>query len=431
MPSLPLQSAAHHGQVEAVLALINEFGCDANVRDSSGNTLLHTTCERGYLTLTKTLIQDFNADVNAQNGASYTPLNLAVQEGKEDIAIALIKEFSCNTSVKKGWLGRTLLHSACERGCLNLVQTLIRDHNADINARDNHNDTPLHLVAKGGKEDIAIALINEFSCSVSVKKGLLGRTLLHSACKRGCLNLVRTLVWDHNADVNARDDHNNTPLHLAATDIAIALINEFSCSTSVKGWSGGTLLHSACSGGCLNLVRTLIQDHNADVNAQDNDKDTPLHVAIRHGKETIAFALIDELGCDKNVRNGRGDNCLHTACLTRSSSLVKALSKHVSLMTTNNNGNTPLHLASTNYFGKDCVKKLLLLDAPIMLRNAAGETARDVAHYSVKPLLDAFITTNQAKIYAHYRELVHHTKKIYANAERMTRIFCDWQFWCW
>ena len=62
-------------------------------------------------------------------------------------------------------------------------------------------------------------------------------------------------------------------------------------------------------------------------------------------------------------------------------------------MTTNNNGNTPLHLASTNYFGKDCVKKLLLLDAPIMLRNAAGETARDVAHYSVKPLLDAFITT--------------------------------------
>ena len=377
MPSLPLQSAAHHGQVEAVLALINEFGCDANVRDSSGNTLLHTTCERGYLTLTKTLIQDFNADVNAQNGASYTPLNLAVQEGKEDIAIALIKEFSCNTSVKKGWLGRTLLHSACERGCLNLVQTLIRDHNADINARDNHNDTPLHLVAKGGNEDIAIALINEFSCSmsvkkgllgrtllhsacergclnlvrtlirdhnadinardnhndtplhlvakggnediaialinefscsVSVKKGLLGRTLLHSACKRGCLNLVRTLVRDHNADVNARDDHNNTPLHLAATDIAIALINEFSCSTSVKGWSGGTLLHSACSGGCLNLVRTLIQDHNADVNAQDNDKDTPLHVAIRHGKETIAFALIDELGCDKNVRNGRGDN---------------------------------------------------------------------------------------------------------------------------
>ena len=205
----PLQSAAYHGQVEAVLALINEFGCDTNVRDSSGNTLLHTACERGYLTLTKTLIQDFNADVNAQNDHSCTPLQVAAEAGKEDIAIVLINEFSCTTSVKKGWLGRTLLHSACEGGCLNLVQTLIRDHKADVNARDVFNNTPLHLAQEG----IAIALINEFSCSTSIK-GWRGRTLLHSACKRGCLNLVRTLIRDHNADVNAQDDCNNTPLHL-------------------------------------------------------------------------------------------------------------------------------------------------------------------------------------------------------------------------
>ena len=551
----PLQSAAYHGQVEAVLALINEFGCDTNVRDSRGNTLLHTACERGYLTLTKTLIQDFNADVNEKNDALYTPLHLAAQAGKEDIAIALINEFSCSTPVKKGWLGRTLLQSACEGGCLNLVRTLIRDHNADVNsslqlaaeegkedivialinefscstsvkgwygrtllhsaceggclnlvrrliqdhnadvyARDDENDTPLHLAAHKGKEDIAIALINEFSCSTSVKdrsgrtvlhsaceqgcltlvrtlmldhnvdinaqddnkdtplhlaarkgkediaialinefscstsvKDRSGRTVLHSACKRGCLALVRTLMLDHNVDINAQDDNKDTPLHLAARkgkeDIAIALINEFSCSTSVKDRSGRTVLHSACKRGCLALVRTLIHDRNVDINAQDNDKDTPLHIAISAGKESIALTLINELGCDKNVRNGRGDNCLHTASLTRSSLLVKALSEHVSLMTTNNNGNTPLHLASTNYLGRDCVKELLLLGAPTMVRNAAGETARDIAHYSVKPLLDAFITANQAKIYAHYEELMHHANNIYANAERITRIF--------
>ena len=302
----------------------------------------------------------------------------------------------------------------------------MQDHNADVNAQDNHNDTPLHLAAQAGKEDFAIALINEFSCNTSVKDRSV-RTLLHSACERGCLNLVRTLVRDHNADVNARDDHNNTPLHLAATegkeDIALALINEFSCNTSVKDRSGRTVLHSACERRCLTLVQTLMQDRNVDINAQDNDKDTPLHIAIRQGNETIAFTLIIELGCDKNVRNGRGDNCLHTACLKGRSSLVKALSKHVPLLTTNNDGNTPLHLASTNYIDRDCVEELLLLDAPIMLRNSAGETARDVAHYRVKPLLDAFIKTNQAKIYTHYRELMHHAKKIYASAERITRIF--------
>ena len=92
-------------------------------------------------------------------------------------------------------------------------------------------------------------------------------------------------------------------------------------------------------------------------------------------------------------------------------------------MTTNNNGNTPLHLASTNYIGRDCAKELLLLDAPIMLRNAAGETARDVARGNVKPLLDAYITANQSKIYTLYEELMHHAKKKYSNAERITRIF--------
>ena len=420
----PLHLAVEAGKENIAIALINEFSCSMSVKKGwDGGTLLHIACEKGYINLVRTLIRDHNADINARDDHNNTPLHLAATEGKEDIALALINEFSCSTSVK-GWSGGTLLHSACNGGCLNLVRTLIQDHNADVNAQDNHNDTPLHLAVEAGKENIAIALINEFSCSMSVKKGWDGGTLLHIACEKGYINLVRTLIRDHNADINARDDHNNTTLHLAATegkeDIALALINEFSCSTSVKGWSGGTLLHSACNGGCLNLVRTLIQDHNADANAQDNDKDTPLHVAIRHGKDTIAFTLINELGCDKNLRNRRGDNCLHTACLTGCSSLVKALSKHVSLLTTNNNGNTPLHLALTNNFGRDCVKELLLLGAPIMLRNAAGKTARDIAHYSVKPLLDAFITANQAKI---YEELMHHAKKIYANAERITRIF--------
>ena len=351
----PLHSAAYCGQVEVVLALINEFGCDTNVRDSRGNTLLHTACERGYLTLTKTLIQDFNADVNAQIDASCTPLQVAARAGKEDIAIALINEFSCSTSVKEGRSGRTLLHSACEGGCLNLIRTLIRDHNADIDAQDDNKDTPLQLAAQAGKEGTAIALINEFACSMSV--------------------------------------------------------------------SDRTLLHSACQGGCLNLVRTLIRDHNADINAQDVLKDTPLHMAIRHGKETIALALINEFGCDKNARNCKGDNCLHTACLTGNSSLVKALSRHVSPLTTNNNGDTPLHLASTSIYRRDCVKELLMLDVPIMLRNAAGKTARDVARDDVKPLLDAYITANQDRIYTHYEELFHHAKKIYSNAERITRIF--------
>ena len=242
-----------------------------------------------------------------------------------------------------------MLHSACEGGCLNLVRTLIQDHNAEVNARDDNNNTPIHLAAQAGIEDIAIALI---SCSTSVKKGWLGRTVLHSACKRGCLILVRTLIRDHNADVNAQDDRNNTPLHLAAQagkeDIAIALINEFSCSTSVKGSDGRTLLHSACEGGSLNLVRTLIQDHNAKVNARDDNNNTPLHLAAQAGIEDIAIALINEFSCSTSVKKGwLGRTVLHSACKRGCLNLVRTLIRdhNADVNAQDDRNNTPLHLA--------------------------------------------------------------------------------------
>ena len=421
----PFHLAAQAGKEDVAIALINEFSCSMSVKGWCGRTLLHSACNGGCLNLVRTLIRDHNADVNARDNDNTTPLHLAAQAGKEDVAIALINEFSCSMSVK-GRFGRTLLHSACQGGCLNLARTLIRDHNTDVNARDDLNYTPFHLAAQAGKKDIAIALINEFSCSTSVKS-CFGRTLLHSACQGGCLNLVRTLIRDHNADVNARDDDNNTSLHLAAQagkeDIAIALINEFNCSTSVKGDSSRILLHSACQGRCLNLVRTLIRDHEADVNARDDHNNTPLHLAASFGKETVPLALINEFGCDKNARDNKGNNCLHTACVRGNPSSAKALSRHISPLTTNNDGDTPLHLASANIHGRYCVEELLLLDAPIMLRNAAGKTARDVASYHVKPLLDAYITANQGKIYTHYDKILQHARNIYFNAERITRIF--------
>ena len=65
------------------------------------------------------------------------------------------------------------------------------------------------------------------------------------------------------------------------------------------------MLHYACLGDNISLVRTLISDHNADVNALD-DNDTPLHVAALCGKEEVALMLINEFGCDTNVKGALG-----------------------------------------------------------------------------------------------------------------------------
>ena len=59
------------------------------------------------------------------------------------------------------------------------------------------------------------------------------------------------------------------------------------------------------------------------------------------------------------------------------------------------------------------------LGAPMMLRNADGKTARDVAKFKAKPVLKEYFAENQAKIYIHYDEIIEKAN----NAERIARIF--------
>ena len=184
----------------------------------------------------------------------------------------------------------TPLHHAARLGDLSTVRKLVKNGEYYVNARDDQNNTPLDVAALCGKEEVALCLLNEFSCDPN--------GALHNACKGGSVNLVQTLIRDFNPDVNARDDQNNTPLDVAALygkeEVALSLLNEFSCDPNGA-------LHNACKGGSVNLVRTLIRDFNPDVNARDNENYTPLVVAVSNGKAEVALTLINDFGCDPNV----------------------------------------------------------------------------------------------------------------------------------
>ena len=283
----------------------------------------------------------------------------------------------------------------------------------------------LHDAAELGDLDKARELLETGEYDVNSRDyGAYDReTPLHCACRGGHLDVVRMLISEFKADMNIVNGFNNTPLHVAAIygkeDVALALINEFCCDTNTRVRNGRTVLHIACGKGYVALVRTLIRDNNADVNAQDNDNDTPLHEAAANGKEDVALALINEFGCDTNARDWRGWTFLHTACSWGKANVVKSAGTCISTLVQDNDGNTPLHLAS--HIGhRVCVEALLLLNAPIMLRNASGKTSRDLATGVIKSLLDTYIKENKSKIYNTLKE---HAKKKYSTAEPITRLF--------
>ena len=355
---------------------------------------------------------------------SSTPLHSAAERGDVDQARELLDHdrYDVNCTDEHG---QTPLHWACIYGHVDMVRMLISEFQADTTLQDNGGYTSLHKAACRGKEDAASTLITEFGCDTTLR-GRNGGTLLHSACGGGCLTLAKRLICDHDAEVNAQDENNDTPLRLAAREgkenLALALITEFGCDINISGQYCGTLLHSASWGGCLTLAKKLIQEYNVDVNAQDKNKDTPLHLAARNNKQDLALALIEEFGCATNMINRNGYTFLHEACIFGKESIVKRFGKYASLLATTNDGDTPLHIAAAN--GNEvCVEALLQLNPPIMLRNAAGKTARDLAILGVKQQLYDYFTQNEAKIYIHYDIILQQAKNKYSSAEHIIRIF--------
>ena len=416
----PLHEAAFAGKADVALLLISEYGCNPNVRDQFGRTMLHHACGGGNVSLVQTLIQEHKADVNERDNKNDTPLHVAALGGKADVALLLISEYGCNPNVR-GQFGRTVLHDACGRGNVSLVQTLIQEHRADVNERDNENNTPLHVAALAGKADVALLLISEYGCNPNVR-GQFGRTVLHGACGRGNVSLVQTLIQEHKADVNERDNKNSTPLHEAAfagkADVALSLINEYGCDPNVRGQLGRTVLHDACNGGNVSLVQTLIQEHKVDVNERDNDNNTPLHVAALAGKADAALLLISEYSCDPNVRSKFGRTVLHKACAGGCIDLVRYLLPIMSLLDTDANGETPLHLCSWKGH-VECVEALVQFNAPVLIRNKNGKTPLEVATGRAKVILEQYMKENIKKIKIDYNSLLLLAKKKYSATNRL------------
>ena len=238
-------------------------------------------------------------------------------------------------------------------------------------------------------------MIVNYKC---IKDYIMENTPLHDAARYGDLDKARKLLQSGKYDVNMK-----------AGDSAY--------------FNAPTALNFACAYGHIDMVRMLISEFKADVNLRDNYGNTALHYAAMYGHEDIVLALIHEFSCDVNIRGYRGETFLHKACYNGHANIVKSAGMHISPLVVDKYGNTPLHLASSHGH-RECVEAMLQLNAPIMLRNANGQTSRDIAEWKIKPLLDTYIRENRNnKLYVRYDAIQVQAKKKYSTAEHITRVF--------
>jgi ankyrin repeat protein len=325
----------------------------------TGQTILHKYCQHINTTpleVYRYLIEVKGCDVNVKDKYKDTPLHQALcyfnPNDGGDITVLTYLLTQTNTNVNiKGDYGYSLLHYACER--INrlpiTIFELLITRGADVNVQDENKYAPLYYALryfypnKGGDINTLTYLLSQKGVNGDIK-GKNGYTLLLVACEKINelpLEIFKLLIETLGCDVNVQNNDKDTPLHYVLRyfnprnggDIKTLtyLLSQEGINGNIKGQYGYTLLHRACQQTNkfpLDIFETLIEKHGADVNVQDDDKNTPLHLALDYfdpnngNTFTVLTYLINQKNINANIKDSTGCNLLHSVCISSLSAPV-------------------------------------------------------------------------------------------------------------
>ena len=324
----PLMLASRAGSVDAVKALLVR-GAKHDARESHGQTALMWASAEGHVPVMQALIEA-GADINATLGTGFTPFFFAVREGRIDaVRLLLEKGIDVNAAVQR---------PERSEGNVNLNYVLYRPMPRGV--------TPLMLAVQNGHFELAIALVDAGANPNDVQMGFSPLHMISGVRKPDSsdgsdpsapagsgrltsLQFVRELV-KRGANVNLRLDTNAprypatssrietpgaTPFLLAADRADVPLMRvllELGADPMLPNFSNTTPLMAAAGLGttepleeageeveALEATKMLL-DLGADVNAIDNNGDTPMHGAA-YGAYPTVVKLLAERGADPQI----------------------------------------------------------------------------------------------------------------------------------
>ncbi len=283
--------------------------------------------------------------------------------------------------------GNTPLHKAAGYGSPSVVTALL-DSGADFNARDVYGYKPLHEAAQGNPNPAVTVALLDAGADVNAVSGD-GDTPLHFANDES----VIAVLLDAGADVNARNDSGSTPLHWAGIDFfegpnpaAATLLLKAGADPQVRNDEGETPLHIAASvysDGDLATMAALL-DAGADINARNESGQTPLHKAASYNENPALIAALLNAGADPDASDEHGQTSLHVAAEESfdATTVAVLLDAGADPNVQDRWGQTPLHMAAQLGFSPDIVTALLDAGADPNVRDQQGETPLDPAEYN-------------------------------------------------
>jgi ankyrin repeat protein len=192
-----------------MLVLLLKKGANIETRsltNYSQTALLVATSAGNHIAVQ--LLLERGANVNATDAGGYTSLMYAVNMGNE-MMVNLMLQYEALTEVKVISSGRTALGLAARFGHDAIVRLLL-EHGAEVEAVDNDGETALHDATFGGHLTVMEVLVVQGHANVDAQDSS-GQTPLMMAAEYGEDEAVHLLV-QKGADVKLKDELGRTAL---------------------------------------------------------------------------------------------------------------------------------------------------------------------------------------------------------------------------
>ncbi len=242
----------------------------------------------------------------------------------------------------------------------------------------NLSGSDIHTAVRGGDLEAVKALIADDTSLVNEREGR-NFTPLHRAINIADSEIARYLI-ENGADLEARDDDGDTPLHWSAYYNRVVhgeLLIASGASVSARNSLDYTPLRAAVASGNSEMVSILLAAGSPMIFEKYDD--ISMIQAVNIGlAELVEYRL--KLGTiDTNLRGPEGVSLLHLAARTNNRSLIELfLDNGIPVDTRDEFGYTALHYTAL-FGGTPIVERLLAAGADIDAPDLYGRTARQLA----------------------------------------------------
>ena len=390
--NIALMYANAGGNLEIVKKLLRKNTFDLKKYCNNYNeTLFMAACMGGNYEIAK-IFSEYE-DVSVCNEIAQTTLMFAAAGGNIKI-IKLILEKYPDELNRKDEDNATALIYACKNNKKEAVKYLLSLPNIEINTLSDEG-TALHLSCwEDSLPEIFDMLINHSKIDVNIADEY-GNTPLMIACRNGCFSAARKLLEKPGIHgVNLRNKNGDTTFILSCgnwdednSEFIDYLLANFEIDINDVNQWGNSALSAACACGNVNIVKTLLQQKDIDVNISGNLLLPTCWGSDRHEKRAEIFKILLDLP-DTQFDVNEGDADAHTetplmyACRENHTEIIKMLLQHPQI-----DINKLEEGYDNSAFTFACYNREQSL-APIKLMLSYGETHKDTVDFSNRIPLD-------------------------------------------